>query len=134
MLNCVFFLHCSFPSGFSAAGATEDTLANIQWGTDWLLKTVNNGSANSAIVYQVGNLTTEALLWQRPWDMTEARPSFALTPSDAGADLLGPIVGALASAAVAMGESSNPTYYKQLMSTAQSMYRLGSANSVSGPL
>jgi len=44
----------SFPSGFEAAGATADTVDNIRWGADYLLKTVNNGAANSDIVYQVG--------------------------------------------------------------------------------
>ena len=45
---------CSFPNGFKAAGATTDTLNNIRWGADYLLKTVNSGAANSQIVYQVG--------------------------------------------------------------------------------
>lgn len=124
----------SFPDGFSAAGATANTISNIRWGTDFLLKTVNNGQANSAIVYQVGNLSTDALLWQRPWDITESRPAFFLVPSDAGSDLLGPVVGALASAAIAIGEQEDKAYYTQLLSTAQQIYKLGSANSVGGPL
>ena len=98
------------------------------------MKTVNNGAANSAIVYQVGNLSTTQPLWERPWDITGPRPAFFLSPGDAGSDLLGPVVGALASAAIAITEEADSEYYNQLLSTAQQIYKLGSANSVGGPL
>ena len=125
---------CSFPNGFGAANAVAETKANIRWGTDFLLKAVNNGANNSAIVYQVGNLTTEAQSWQRPWDITAARPSFYLAPGDAGADLLGPIVAGLASAAIAITKETDQAYYTQLLKTAQQIYALGAVNAKGGAL
>ena len=127
-------LHCcSFPNGFKAAGATADTLSNIRWGTDYLLKTVNNGAANSRIVYQIGNLTIESQDWSRPWDITRARPAYSLDAASAGADLLGPIVGALASSAIAIG-SSDKAYQTTLLTAAQQVYLLTALNAKNGVL
>ena len=64
-----------FPKGYAKAGTQQQTLDNIKWGADWLVKAVGastNGSSNSSgIVYQTGNLTTDqtvrlpsAGLWQ----------------------------------------------------------------------
>lgn len=126
-------LACSFPSGFKAAGATADTLSNIRWGADYLLKTVNSGAANSRIVYQVGNLTIESQDWSRPWDITRARPAYSLDAASAGADLLGPVVGALASAAVAFGDSDK-AYQQTLLTAAQQVYLLTALNAKNGIL
>ena len=52
-----------FPKGYAKAGTTQQTLDNIKWGADWLVKAVGtstNGSSNSSgIIYQTGNLTTD---------------------------------------------------------------------------
>lgn len=82
----------------------------------------------------MGNLTIESQNWERPWDITHDRPYYALTQSAAGADLLGPIVGALASSAIAITKKADPDYYNTLMTAAQSMYKVAAVNAKGGPL
>ena len=125
---------CSFPNGFSAAGATSATLNNIRWGSDYLLKTVDNGTVNADVVYQMGNLTIESQNWARPWDITSDRPYYALNQASAGADLQGAIVAALAASAIAITKEADSGYYNTLLSTAQQVYSLAAVNARSGPL
>lgn len=87
---------------------------------------------NADIVYQLGNLTIESQNWDRPWDITRDRPYYALTQSAAGADLLGPIVGALASSAIAIGKSTDEAYYTQLLTAAQQVYKVAAVNAKGG--
>jgi hypothetical protein len=94
---------------------------------------VNNGAANSRIVYQVGNLTIESQDWSRPWDITRARPAYTLSPADAGADLLGPIVAGLASSAIAIG-TTDKVYQTTLLTAAQQVYALAATNAKNGLL
>lgn len=124
----------SFPNGFKASGSTQETLDNIRWGADYLLKTVDNGAVNADVVYQMGNLTVESQNWQRPWDITNDRPYYALTQAAAGADLLGPVVGALAASAIALGKEADEPYYNTLLSTAQQVYSVAAVNARGAPL
>lgn len=124
----------SFPDGFKTAGATQATLNNIRWGTDYLLKTVDNGAVNADVVYQMGNLTIESQNWDRPWDITRDRPYYALTQSAAGADLLGPIAGALAASAIAITKEADEAYYNQLLTAAQQVYKVAAVNAKGGAL
>lgn len=81
----------------------------------------------------MGNLTVESQDWQRPWDITHARPSYSLSPADAGADLLGPIVAGLASTAIVVG-NTDKAYQTTLLTAAQQVYLLAATNAKSGVL
>ena len=95
---------------------------------------MDNGVANADVVYQVGNLTIDSQNWEQPWEITYARPSYALKQSAAGSDLQGPIIAALAASAIAITEQADPTYYNTLMSAAQLVYKSASANLPGVPL
>ena len=62
-----------------------------------------------------------------------AQPYYALSTSQAGADLGGAITGALAASAYAH-QQSNPAYYTTLMTAARQVYTWSSAYAANGPL
>ena len=68
----------------------------------------------------MGNLTADALVWDRPEDLSEPRPYY-LVNATGSSDLGGAIVGALASAALVF-QASDPAYFRTLMAAALAVY------------
>ena len=71
-----------------------------------------NGTSNtSEIVYQMGNYTTDQLVWTRPEDLDVAdRPYYTVSGATGGSDLAGAMSGALAAAALAWRDTNYGTY------------------------
>ena len=70
---------------------------------------------------QVGNATEDILAWSRPEDITAPRPFYYVPVALGTSDLLGQLVGALASTALVFKETT-PTTYDTLMSWALPLY------------
>ena len=75
----------------------------------------------------MGDTTQELSLWDRPEDMNHTRPSFSVSPSAPGADVMAHTAAALA-AASAVFQRRDAVYARQLLDAAQSLYHLAAAN------
>ena len=65
--------------------------------------------------------------WERSEDMNYLRPTFVVSPSAPGADVMAHTAAALAAASVIFG-TQDARYSVQLLDAAQSLYLLAAAN------
>jgi endoglucanase len=113
-----------FARGYSVSGQTDELLAAVKWGTDYLLKChVRDASGNTSFfVAQVGDGAADHSLWQAPETETIARPAMAVTPSRPGSDVAGGSAAAMAAASILFRRHGDVAYADQLLSSAVALY------------
>lgn len=73
---------------------------------------------------QVGNMTADQLVWERPDEMTMRRPTYYISTRNGTSDLVGQMVGAFVSSAMVF-QQTDPAYYATLMTAAVNLYGAG---------
>lgn len=114
-----------FARGYSVSGQTDELLAAVKWGTDYLLKcNVRDASGNTTFfVAQVGDADADHSLWQPVETATIARPALAVTPTLPGSDVAGGSAAAMAAASILFRRNGEVAYADQLLSSAMALYR-----------
>jgi len=119
-----------FPNAYQNSAQQAALLANLRWGTDYLLKCWD--STHSRLYGQVSPTSVSAehsALWmpyevvdQASTDKSLPRYGFYVDATHPGTDLAGDTVAALTAASMAF-QSSDPTYASQLLSAAKTIYQ-----------
>lgn len=114
-----------FARGYAAAGQTDELLAAVKWGTDYLLRCHGLDAAGntSFFVVQVGDVQADHNLWQPAETETIPRPALAVTPAKPGSDVAGGSAAALAAASILFRRQGDGAYADKLLSQAQALYR-----------
>lgn len=114
-----------FAQGYTASGQTDELLAAVKWGTDYLLKcNVLDASGKTAFfVAQVGDGDADHSLWQPVETATIARPALAVTPTLPGSDVAGGSAAAMAAATILFRRNGEVAYADQLLSSAMALYQ-----------
>lgn len=115
--------YLEFQDGYASAAQTTYIQDTLRWIADYF---VLCHYADLTFTAQVGNVDIDHSQWTRPEELVGARPSFDLTPSAPGSDLLGETVAALASIAIVF-QGSDPTYSASLESHARDLYAFATA-------
>ncbi|MEM7553065.1 MAG: glycoside hydrolase family 9 protein [Cyanobacteria bacterium P01_A01_bin.84] len=114
-----------YRDGYKKVGQLDETLDNIKWGTDYLLKAYDDkGTATTkddVFWGQVGDGKADHDFWGAPEDMKMARPSFKITAKNPGSDLAGESAAALASASIVF-RPTNKAYADKLLNKAKQLY------------
>ena len=76
------------------------------------------------LLVQVGNLTDDRLVWERPEEMTMRRPTYYISTRNGTSDLGGQMVGAFVASAMVF-QQTDPDYYSTLMQAAVNLYGAG---------
>ncbi|MEB3316952.1 MAG: glycoside hydrolase family 9 protein [Cyanobacteriota bacterium] len=113
-----------FAQGYATSGQTDELLAAVKWGTDYLLKCHGRDASGKTtfFVAQVGDAAADHSLWQPPETETIARPALAITPSRPGSDVAGGSAAALAAASLLFRRNGDGAYADQLLSSAVALY------------
>ncbi|MBV6621370.1 MAG: glycoside hydrolase family 9 protein [Rivularia sp. (in: Bacteria)] len=115
-----------YSEGYEKVGQLDDTLENIRWGTDYILKAYDDkGTATTSddvFWGQVGDGQKDHAYWGAPEDMTMSRPSFKVDAQNPGSDLTAESAAALASASIAF-RSTDAAYADKLLEKAKGLYR-----------
>jgi len=107
---------------YAAAGETDNALAALRWGCDWLVAAHYEPGALVAATVLPGNTIPEAhAFWGRPEDLPRPSQVLALSARQPGADLLAASAAALASASVAFADA-DPSYSQLLVEEAAALY------------
>jgi endoglucanase len=115
-----------YQPGYTAAGQYQAALENLRWGDDYIIAA--HPSAN--VFYgQVADPNTDHQYWGPAETNPTVRPSYAVTSSCPGSDLVGQASAALASSSIVF-KSADPKYSALLLSQAESLYSF--ANSYRG--
>jgi len=119
-----------FSKGYAAAGQTDDLLAAVKWGTDYLLKcNVLDASGKTAFfVAQVGDPDADHALWQSAESETIARPALAVNAQKPGSDVAGGSAAALASASMLFRQNGDIAYADKLLKSAIALYDFADQN------
>lgn len=114
-----------FAKGYTTSGQTDELLAAVKWGTDYLLKChVQDASGKTAyFVAQVGDGEADHSLWQPVETATIARPAMAVTPSRPGSDVAGGSAAAMAAASILFRRNGNVAYADKLLNSAMALYQ-----------
>ncbi|AFY57603.1 cellobiohydrolase A (1,4-beta-cellobiosidase A) [Rivularia sp. PCC 7116] len=114
-----------YTEGYKKVGQFDNTLENIRWGTDYLLKAYDDkGTATTSddvFWGQVGNGQIDHAYWGAPEDMTMPRPAFKVDAQNPGSDLTAESAAALASASIAF-RSTDAAYADKLLEKAKGLY------------
>jgi len=103
---------------YVGSGQLSPLLANLRWGTDWIIKA--HPSPN--VVYgQVGAGDPDHAWWGSAEVMPMARPAYKVDASCPGSDLAGEYAAAMASASMAFKET-DPGYAATLVTHAKQLY------------
>nr|AMH40387.1 glycoside hydrolase family 9 [Sipyloidea sipylus] len=105
-------------AGYTAAGAVDDTLKAIKWGTDYFLKA---HVSDNVFYAQAGSGWIDHQTWGRPEDMTEARPTYQINATHPGSDLAAETAAAL-TASYLLFKDVNSTYADILLTHAKQLY------------
>ena len=113
-----------FPKGYATAGQTDELLAAVKWGTDYLLKcnVLDSSGKTAFFVAQVGEPNADHALWQSAESETILRPAFAVTAAQPGSDVAGASAAALASASILFRQNGDKAYADQLLKSAIALY------------
>ncbi|MEM6399522.1 MAG: glycoside hydrolase family 9 protein [Cyanobacteria bacterium P01_D01_bin.116] len=115
-----------YSEGYKKVGQFDNTLDNIRWGTDYLLKAYDDkGTATTSddvFWGQVGNGQTDHAYWGAPEDMAMSRPAFKVDAQNPGSDLTAESAAALASASIAF-RSTDKAYADKLLEKAKGLYK-----------
>ena len=115
-----------YQPGYAAAGQYQTALENLRWGDDYIIAA--HPSAN--VFYgQVADPNTDHQYWGPAETNPTVRPSYPVTSSCPGSDLVGQASAALASSSIVF-KTADPKYSAQLLSQAESLYSF--ANSYRG--
>lgn len=102
---------------------SQSTLDNLQWATDYLLKTVLYDNPHQfEMVAMVGDPITDRVNWTSPELMEIERPTHTITNSCSGSDIAGETAAALASASIVFRDAGELDYAEQLLTTARATY------------
>jgi endoglucanase len=114
-----------FAGGYAAAGQSDELLAALKWGTDYLLKcNVLDGAGQTRFfVAQVGDADADHNLWQPAETETILRPAMAVTASKPGSDVAGGSAAALAAASMVFRRQGDGAYADKLLSSAVALYQ-----------
>ena len=114
-----------FAKGYAASGQSDDLLAAVKWGTDYLLKcnVLDASGKTTFFVAQVGDADADHALWQPAETETILRPAMAVTASKPGSDVAGGSAAALASASILFRRSGDLAYADKLLSSAIALYQ-----------
>lgn len=105
-------------AGYTKSGQTQYLLRNLRWGDDYIIK----AHPSAHVFYgQVGDAGTDHAFWGAPEVNPSPRPSYAVTESCPGSDLVGESAAALAASSM-LFKSSDATYANTLLSQAKSLY------------
>ena len=114
-----------FARGYAASGQSDELLAAVKWGTDYLLKcnVLDSSGKTSFFVAQVGDADADHALWQPAETETILRPAMAVTASKPGSDVAGGSAAALAAASILFRRSGDIAYADRLLSSAVALYQ-----------
>lgn len=107
-----------YQPGYTAAGQYQTALENLRWGDDYILSAY---AAPTVFYGQVANPSTDHQYWGPAETNPVVRPSYAVTSSCAGSDLVAQASAALAASSMAF-KTADPKYSAQLLSQAQSLF------------
>ena len=114
-----------YSEGYEKIGQLDETLENIKWGTDYILKAYDDkGTATTAddeFWGQVGDGNLDHAFWGAPEAMTMERPAFKVDAANPGSELTGENAAALASASIAF-RGVDDAYADQLLDKAKQLY------------
>ena len=114
-----------YGEGYKKVGQLDETLDNIKWGTDYLLKAYDDkGTATTkddVFWGQVGQGQADHNYWGAPENMTMDRPAFKVDAANPGSDLTGESAAALASASIAF-RGTDDAYANKLLDKAKQLY------------
>ncbi|BAY82354.1 putative endoglucanase [Calothrix parasitica NIES-267] len=114
-----------YSDGYKKVGQFDNTLDNIRWGTDYILKAYDDkGTATTSddvFWGQVGDGQKDHGYWGAPEDMNMSRPAFKVDAQNPGSDLTAESAAALASASIAF-RSSDEAYADKLLEKAKGLY------------
>ncbi|GAA1290405.1 glycoside hydrolase family 9 protein [Saccharothrix xinjiangensis] len=103
---------------YEGSGQLRHLLANLKWGTDWIIKA--HPSPN--VVYgQVGAGDDDHKWWGAAEVMRMGRPSYKVDASCPGSDLAGEYAAAMAASSLVFRQS-DPTYAATLLTHARQLY------------
>ncbi|QFZ21835.1 glycoside hydrolase family 9 protein [Saccharothrix syringae] len=103
---------------YEASGQLRYLMANLRWGTDWIIKA--HPSPN--VVYgQVGAGDDDHKWWGAAEAMRMGRPSYKVDASCPGSDLAGEYAAAMAASSMVF-KQSDPTYAATLLTHAKQLY------------
>ena len=115
-----------YRNGYKKVGQLDETLDNIKWGTDYILKAYDDkGTASTSddvFWGQVGSGKIDHAYWGAPENMTMSRPAFKVDAQNPGSDLTGESAAALASASIIF-RSIDGAYADKLLQTAEQLYQ-----------
>ena len=119
-----------FSKGYAAAGQTDELLAAVKWGTDYLLKcnVLDSAGKTAFFVAQVGDPDADHALWQSAESETILRPALAVTAAKPGSDVAGGSAAALASASILFRQNGDKAYADQLLNSAMALYDFADQN------
>jgi endoglucanase len=115
-----------YQPGYTAAGQYQAALENLRWGDDYIIA----AHPSASVFYgQVADPTTDHQFWGPAETNPTVRPSYPVTSSCPGSDLVGQASATLASSSIVF-KATDPKYSAQLLSQAESLYSF--ANSYRG--
>ncbi|XP_077864384.1 endoglucanase F-like [Saccoglossus kowalevskii] len=112
----------AYKDAYLAAGQLEYMLDCIKWPADYFLKC---HTRKNEFYYQVGDGAEDHKRWGRAEEMDIERPSFKVTPSLPGSDVVGETVAALSATAIAFKDANKP-YAALLLQNAKELYDFAS--------
>jgi endoglucanase len=107
-----------YQQGYQDAGQYQAALANLRWNDDYIIAA---HTAPDVYYAQVGNPNVDHQYWGPAETNPTTRPSFAVTASCPGSDLVGEAAAATAASSIVFSKN-DPKYSAALLSQAQSLF------------
>lgn len=105
-------------AGYQKAGQWQYVERNLRWGDDYIIK----AHPSPHVFYgQVGDGSSDHSFWGGAEVNPEPRPSYAVTESCPGSDLVGQAAAAMAASSIVF-KTDDPTYSATLLAQAKSLY------------
>ncbi len=117
-MNMLAWSLLDYPAGYASAGQTQTAMENLRWGDDYILTAA---TGPDTFYGQVANPSTDHQYWGPAETNPTVRPSYAVTASCAGSDLVGQASAALAASSMVF-KTTDPKYAAQLLSQAESLF------------
>ena len=116
-LSLIAWSYVDIPSAYAGKTGT-DALSMMRWQADFF---VACHYQELAFVAQVGDPGADHSVWVPPEQVPQPRPSYAVTPSAPGTDLLAAVSASLAATSMAFA-ATDPAYATQLLAHARDLY------------
>ena len=117
-MNMLAWSLLDYPAGYASAGQTQIAMENLRWGDDYILAAA---TGPDTFYGQVADPNTDHQYWGPAETNPTVRPSYAVTASCAGSDLVGQASAALAASSIVF-KTADPEYSAELLSQAQSLF------------